>query len=158
MFIELITVDESKARSFVCDTNVENGGFVLVDGLATVSKNRVVLDGQVYKAKQLTDVAGDMYAFVAPDNHRYDERTLSGDVPVTVAGKTFRGYIIDKGQEIRVEDANINGEVAVGDLLAPKAGTHQLAKAEASATNVVGKVVKKEKWHGKDTTIIMFVH
>lgn len=157
MYIELITVDDKMARSFTCAEEVQNGGFVKVKGLATLSKYGVSLGGEAYETVKLTDAVGDEFAIVAPEDHRYDERLLPGDVPNVKANDLFRGYLLHKGQEVRVEKGNIDGVVVVGDLLVPKANTYQLTKALADSKNVVGKVLEIGKYCGKDTIVVKFL-
>lgn len=162
MYIELLTVNDKMTRSFVCSENMENGAFVTVDGLAALTRFGVSLDGEAYKVKKLVDEKGELFGIVAPDNHRHDERLLSGDVPTIVAGKVERGYFLSKGDVIRVEVENIDGDVVVGDKVAPKGGTFKLTKATIAggagdSKNILGKIVKKEKYQGRDTVIILFV-
>ena len=161
MYIELITVDDNMARSFTCAEEVQNGGFVKVKGLAKLSKYGVNLGGEAYETVKLTDAIGDEFAIVAPEDHRYDERLIPGDVPDVKANELFRGYLLHRGQEVRVEKANVDGEVAVGDLLSPKAGSYQLTKAVTTGdvgvnVNVVGKILEIGKYQGKDTYVIKF--
>lgn len=170
MYIELLTVNDKQARSFVCDEPVDNGSFVTVDGLGALTRFGVSLDGEVYKVKKLVDAEGELFGIVAPDGHRHDERLLSGDIPEQEANKVVRGYFLSKGDVIRVQKELIDGEVSVGDKLAPKADSFQLKKAVnktmsvsettvtvAGSENIVGKVLKLEKYQGKDSVIILFV-
>lgn len=170
MFIELITVNDKMTRSFVCDEKVENGAFVTVDGFAKLTKFGVGLDGEAYKVKKLVDAEGELFGIVAPDNHRHDERLLAGDVSAVEIGKVARGYFISKGDVIRVEVGNISGSVEVGDKVAPKGDSFQLIKATpktiavsgsagtvSGSNNILGKVVEKGKYEGRDTVVILFI-
>lgn len=171
MYIELLTVNDKMARSFVCGDKVNNGAFVTVDGLATLSRYEgVSLTGETYKVKKLVDAEGELFGIVAPDGHRHDERLMSGDIPEVDANKVVRGYFLSKGDVIRVEVGLVDGAVAVGDKLAPKADSFLLKKAVdktyavsgatatvAGSMNILGKVLAKEKYMGKDTIVILFV-
>lgn len=159
MYIELLNVDDKMARSFVCAEAVENGSFAKIKGLAKQTKAGVDLSGEVYEVEQLTDDAGELFVVIAPDYHRYDERILSGDVPQIKAKEVVRGYILHKGAVIRVQADNIDEveSVNVGDKLSPKAASYKLAKTAGTEKNILGKVIAKEKYCGKDSLVIAFI-
>lgn len=159
MYIELLNVDDKMARSFVCNEPVENGSFAKIKGLAKLVKAGVDLSGEVYEVEKLTDEAGELFVVIAPDYHRYDERILSGDVPQIKAKEVVRGYILHKGAVIRVQADNIDTptSVNVGDKLSPKASTYKLAKTVSNEKNILGRVIAKEKYCGKDSYVIAFI-
>lgn len=157
MYIELLNVDDKMARSFVCNEPVENGSFAKIKGLAKLSKAGVDLSGEVYEVEKLTDDAGELFVIIAPDYHRYDERLLSGDVPQVKAKEVVRGYILHKGAVIRVQAENASEELAVGDKVSPKDATYKIAKTTGTEKNILGKIIAKEKYCGKDSYVIAFI-
>lgn len=159
MYIELLNVDDKMARSFACNEALENGSFAKVKGLAKQTKAGVNLSGEVYEVEKLTDDAGELFVIIAPDNHRYDESLLSGDVPQIKPKEVVRGYLLHKGAVIRVQSDNIEevASVNVGDKLSPKAESYKLAKSAGQEKNILGKVIAKEKYCGKDSCVIAFI-
>ena len=157
MYIELLNVDDKMARSFVCTEPVENGSIAKIKGLAKLKKAGVDLSGEVYEVEQLTDDAGELFVIIAPDYHRYDERILSGDVPQIKANEVVRGYLLHKGAVIRIQAENANEVLNVGDKVSPKATSYKLAKTVGTEKNILGKVIAKEKYCGKDSYVIAFI-
>lgn len=164
MFLELQTVNDSYAKSIVCDTEIENGGIVKVDGLASMSLVGVDLGGETFKGAKLTDELGDLYAVVAPDVTEAQRYTLFGkneDDMVIPANEPSRCYFFHTGMRLRVEKDIIAGNIAEGDKLTVKAGSNQLQKAtlsgETPSVNVVARVLKVTNYKGRPCYEILFV-
>ena len=80
-------------------------------------------------------------------------------MPQIKAKEVVRGYLLHKGAVIRVQADNIDEveSVNVGDKLSPKAASYKLAKSVGTEKNILGKVIAKEKYCGKDSLVIAFI-
>lgn len=157
MFIRLDNVDDRNAYSMICQDDLEAGQIVMVKGLADAAlavQAGVALDGEIFEGIEAVAEQGQRYVLVAPDNHRYEQAVdyNTGDIATIEAGEAFRGYVIRNAQEVTVEKAVIDGELAVGDKVTVKG--YKLAAGEGL---VVGKVLWVGKLYGKDMVKIMFV-
>lgn len=154
-------VDDNFAKSIICEDEVlKNGEVVLVKGLAdnTLAKiSDIGAEGECYKVEDLTDVEYGILAMVASDGHRYDKNDMwnHGDYPDTEAGTPIRGYFLHKGMVVTIEKSLVDGEVAKGSLLSPKATSHNLKLHEAEKM-VVGEVVEELTVQGRDMLKILF--
>lgn len=157
MYVELNHVNPNMAVSVKLGVDCEDGGILKVDGLADCTFGKIDLGEEALAGVNLTDEFGDMYVLIATDNHRYDERILSGDVPQHKVGDLVRGYLFEVGQRVTIEKALIDGDVEAGDVLVPKAGTTQLTKATGTEKNAVAKVLKLRKYMGRDCVKIIML-
>lgn len=157
MYVELNHVDDKMAVSVKLGVDCEDGGIVKIDKLADCKFGKLDLGEEALAGVSLTDEVGDMYALIATDNHRYDERVLSGDVPKHKTGDLVRGYLFHTGQRVTIEKALFDGEITEGDVLVPVTGDTKLKKAEGTEKNVIAKVLKTRKYMGKDAVKIIML-
>ena len=154
-------VEDNFTKSIICaDEVLKNGEVVLVKGLADNTLAHISdlgAEGECYKVEDLEDVEYGILAMVASDGHRYDKNDMwnHGDYPDTKAGDPVRGYFLHKGMVVTIEKSLVDGEVAKGSLLSPKATSHNLKLHEAEKM-VVGEVVEVLKEQGRDMVKILF--
>lgn len=157
MYVELNHVNPNMAVSVKLGVDCEDGGIVKIEGLADCMFGKIDLGEEALAGGNLTDDFGDMYALIATDYHRYDERILSGDVPQHKAGELVRGYLFEVGQRVTIEKALIDGNVEAGDVLVPVVGSTKLKKATGTEKNAVAKVLKNRKYMGRDAVKIIML-
>lgn len=150
------------AVSVIVDTQVDNGGLVKIDGMATKAIAGVDVSGEAFKGAVLTDAVGDLFAVVAPDvteDQRYTTVGKVEDDMVVPAGEASRAYLTHKGLVLTIEKGCVEGTaVAKGDLLAPKAGTNHYEKYVTSThKNAVAQVLSVGKYRGRDVIEIVFI-
>ena len=166
MILELTTINDKKARSFVCAEAIENGAFAQIKGLAPASmigRFGIGGEGEAFEVEALTDDATNLFVIAAPDlpeKYRYKDeyRYNFCDYDAIPAKELFRGYILSKGDRVKVEKAIITGSVNDGDILTVNEGTNTLKKHETGTSKTaVARVLATCKLAGKDAYDIIFL-
>lgn len=181
MFLRLDNMYDDMGRHVVCAEDLENGQVAKIKGLASgasdgdiVRKVGIDLGGQAFEVEKATDVQGAKYVLIANDNHRYENELNYnvGDCPTTKKGTVVRAYILGGGQTATVEEAVIDGSVAVGDYLTVKANSYKFTKGTAKTIalnsgkdavvvsgneNLVALVLEKVTLYGKSMVKLMFL-
>lgn len=150
------------AISVVPEAECQNGALVVLGGYANKKIGSVDVSGEALEGKALTDAVGDQYAVIAPDvtaDQRYSLHGKTDDDLKVEAGEITRAYIAHAGLVLKIEKALIDGEVADGDLLAPKDGTQKYTKYENETNkNAIARVLKTGVKHmGREMVEIIFL-
>ena len=133
---------------------LENGAIVKLGALEGRPEG-----GEVYAADELTNEKGDVYALIAHDGHKYDDREDERDF-VAKEETLVRAYLLKRGEIYTIsKKAHISGEVAKNDILEPKATSYQLQKCAtpADGTNLVAKVLEITTWAGQESVVIEII-
>lgn len=145
----MIRLDKIKATahlvSFTFATDLENGRVVALGDLQA--------DGEAYTAKAPADVAKDIMVLHASVPMNYNEAELEEDFKLK-AGSKGRGYILESGDIFTITDDNFAAAPVLNDIVEPAVGDTKLAKTEAPATKLAGKVIAKDMLNGIKASVV----
>ena len=167
MKLVLVNVSDDRARSCISATGLKVGSIVKLKGLADKTlavKSGVALDGEIFEAVTPdADDPNDLFAIAAPDvvaSQRYKEedRWNFSDYADIEAKEPFRGYILRRGDRVKLEKTEVTGTgVVKGDKLAVAAGATKLAKVVGAEKAIVAMVLGECKIDGTDAYDIIFL-